>query len=119
MRRQTPARHDVAWSELAARVDVEHEAPPVLVAQHRALAAHRLGDERRAGRGECGGVELGELEVGDRGAGSPGRGHAVARGDDGIGRMPVEASAAAGCEHDRVGPPIDERAGCLEAGARP
>ncbi len=59
-------------------------------------------------------MELGELEVGDGGTRAPGGDDAIARRDGGIRRMPVEASASAGCEHDRVGTAFDDGAGCLE-----
>ena len=59
-------------------------------------------------------MELHELEVGDGRACAVGGGHAVAGGDVGVRRMPVEASAAPGGEHDRVGADVDQLAGCRE-----
>ena len=58
-----------------------HEGPAVVVAQHGALAAQRLGDQRQlAGRAgvQRGGVELHELDVGEGGAGEQGEGEPVA-----------------------------------------
>ena len=62
---------DVAGREVGQRVLVRHEAPPGVVEQDRALAAHRLGHQRLLPLGQRAEphhrrVELDELEVGDR-----------------------------------------------------
>ena len=79
-----PAGDDVARGELGVGVHVEHEPAAVGVEQHRALAAHRLGDEEVAGRRERRGVELVELQVGERRSGPQRGGDAVAGGDRGV-----------------------------------
>ena len=63
--------HDVARREVGERVLVGHERDAVLVAQDRALAAQRLGEQRPRHRRvvQRGRVELHELDVGDRDTG--------------------------------------------------
>ena len=97
---QHGAHHDVARGELALGVDARHEALAGGVAQQGALAAQRLGDQRRRRGvgGEAGGMELHELEVADRGAGAIGHGHAVAGGDLGVGGARVDLACPAGGE---------------------
>src|SRR5439155_10909533 len=70
---------DVARRQLGARIDVEHEALEVLVAQVGAFAADRLDDEEasRTGHVEHGRVKLHELHVAQLGARAVGRRHAV------------------------------------------
>lgn len=66
---------DVAWREVAERVDTGHDSPAVGVDQQRAFASDGLGHERDAvaeaatrGRwGERGRVKLDELRVADDG----------------------------------------------------
>lgn len=75
------------------------------VEQAAALAAHSLRDEERAAwrawrsragrRPERGGVELHKLHVGHGRLGAEGHGHAVARGDRGVGRQRVHLLAQA------------------------
>ena len=79
--------HDVTGREVGQRVLVGHERHAAFVAQDRALAPQRLGEERARHRRvvQRGGVELHELEVGDRGAGAHGHGDAVAGGEGGVG----------------------------------
>ncbi len=94
------AHDDVARGELGLGVDGRHEALAGGVAQQGALAAQRLGDQRRrrAAGGEAGRMELDELEVADGGAGAVGHGHAVAGGHLGVGRARVDLSGPAGGE---------------------
>ena len=63
---------DVARREVGERVLVGHERDAVVVAQDRALAPQRLGEERPRHRRvvQRGRVELHELEVGDGDAGA-------------------------------------------------
>ncbi len=81
---------------------LRHEALAGLVAQVRALAAQRLGDEQHGllpGHGQPGGVELHELQVADGGAGAIRHGDAVAGGHARVGGAPVHLPRAAGGEH--------------------
>ena len=76
-------RHDVARRQLAPRVGIQREAAARLVHQHRAGAAHRLGDQRGgidARQLERGRMELEELDVAEPGAGPVGQGPAVGGG---------------------------------------
>ncbi len=79
-----------------------HEALAAIVAQVRAFAAQRFGDEeaRRAGQRERGGMELVELHVGEFGAGQRGECDAVAGGYGGIGGVGVDLARAAGGDED-------------------
>jgi hypothetical protein len=103
-----PLGHDVAGCQLDQRVDADHEPLPRPVAQHRALAAQRLADQRLLAASvraqvEGGGVELDELQVGGDRAGAQAEGDAVARGDRRVGGGGVDLPHAAGGEHDRAG----------------
>ena len=97
------AAHHVAGRQL---VD---EALAVTVAQERAVAAQRLG-EQRAGHGRVvqrRGVELHELHVGRRDTGPQRHGHAVAGGLRRVGGDREELAGATGGQHDMVGPHLD------------
>ena len=78
------------------------------VEQRRALAAHRLGDQRAVVLGarqrQRGGVELAELEVGELGAGRVGEHRAGADRAPRVGRALPERRAAAGGQHRRAAP---------------
>ena len=93
--------HDIAGRELGPLVHFGQEAPAVLIAQHSALAAHRLGDQEGSGSGQCGGMELVELQVLERGTGPPGGGDAVPGRDPRIGGAREQLPGAAGGEQDR------------------
>ena len=67
-----------------------------------ALAAHGFGNQKGSGHGKRGGVELVELNVGKPGAGPESGGHAVARGDAGIGGVAVELPRTTAGENHHV-----------------
>ena len=92
--------HDVTGSELGTRIVLRQEASALLIAHHRALPAHRLGDQEGAGSGERRGVELIELQVLERGPGPCGGGDPVARGDSRV-RGVGEELAGAACRQQR------------------
>ncbi len=99
---------DVAGRQLGQLVLTDHEAHAVGVHQMRALAPHRLGDQRLLALGvgaeeEHGGVELHELQVGDLGARAQGERDAVAGGDGRIGGRGEDLAHAAGGEDHRGG----------------
>ena len=101
----------------ASAMPVAHEAHAARVHEHRALAAHRLGDQRERilRRVERRRMELHELHVGERDAGAMRDRVAVARRDHRIRRVPIDLAAAARREHRRVGDdlrraPFDARA---------
>ena len=77
------AGDDVTRREVGQRMLVDHERDAVFVAQHRAVAAQRLGEQRprHARMVQRGGVELHELDVGHRDAGAQRHPDAVAGGD--------------------------------------
>jgi len=89
--------------ELGARVDGGQEASAPLVAQHGALAAHRLGDQEALRTGQGGGVELVELQVLELRAGAPGGGDAVPGGHGGVRGVGEELPGSAGGEHGGPG----------------
>ncbi len=96
------AHDDVARGELGARVVRGHEALSRRVAQIRAFAAQRLGDELHrllAGHRETRRVELHELEVADRGAGAVRHGDAVAGRHRRVGGASVHLTGAACGQH--------------------
>ena len=99
--RRHGARDDVARLELAAPL-ARHEAPAGLVDQHRALAAHRLADQRHRIEPdiERGGMELHELHVGQRRAGPCRQRQPLADGAQRIGGVGVEPAQSAGRQHD-------------------
>ena len=79
---------------------------PSRVAQQRAVAAQRLG-QQRPGHGRVvqrGRVELHELDVGRRHAGPQRHGHAVAGGLGRVGGHREQLAGPAGGQHDVVGP---------------
>ena len=90
----------------ASGCTLEHEALAGAVDQLRALAAQRLGGERRriAADVERGRVELHELRVGDHRAGARRHAEAVAFRLRRVGGDGVEMADAAGGEHDRARP---------------
>ncbi len=100
-------RDDVARGEVGERVLALHERDAGVVEQHRALAAHRLGDQRLLPLRERPephhrGVELHELEVGHRGTCAQRERDAVAGGDVGVGGLAEDlAEAARGEDHGR------------------
>ena len=99
--------HHVAWREVGELVLALHEAPSLEVDEERALAAHRLGDQRLLALGvgaepHHGRVELDELEVAQPGSGAQRDRHAVAGGDAGVGRLAEHLAEAARREHDRA-----------------
>jgi hypothetical protein len=98
------ARDDVARLELGATM-TRHEPAAGFIHQHRALAAHRLADQRHGIEpdGKRGGMELHELHVGQRRTGAGGQRHALADGAQRIGRLGIEAAQPAGGEHDATG----------------
>ena len=82
-----------------------HEPLAGAVDQERALAAHRLGDERllaarSVAEPEHGRVELHELQVRDVGARAQRQGDPVAGRDRRVGRGGVDLAHAAGGQHD-------------------
>ena len=86
---------------------------PVPVAQERAVAAQRLGQQ---GPGHGGvvqrrRVELHELDVGGRHAGPQRHGHAVAGRLGRVGGDREELAGSTGGQHDVVGPHLDRAAG--------
>ena len=91
------ASHDVARRERAARIVLLHELLAVLVDKHRALAAHRLGDEEplRLRMVEAGRMELDELHVLDLRPRAPRKRNAVPGRRVGIARVEVHLAAAA------------------------
>ena len=114
------ARHDVARRELGERdARLTMKRSPLRVDEHRAFAAHRLGDQRERvlRRVERGRMELHELHVGQRHAGAMRDREAVAGGDDGIRRVAIDLAAAAGREHGRVGDDLGRAAGDARAHA--
>ena len=100
--RHGPA-HDVAGRQL---VD---EALAVVVAQHRALAAQRLGEQRPRHRRmvQRGRVELDELDVGRRHAGPQRHRDPVAGRLRRVGRDREELAGPARREHDVAGAHLD------------
>ena len=82
-----------------------HEAFAAVVAQVRALAAQRLGEQeaRYAGKRERGGMELVKLHVGQLGAGLRSQRDAVAGGHGGVGGVGVDLSRAARGDQDGPG----------------
>ena len=105
-----PASDDVARGEFGATVDGRHEAAPAGVEEDGSLAADRLAHQERPGHRERRRVELQELEVVDGGARAPGRGEAVAGGDERVRRELVELPGAARGEHDGVGAELERPA---------
>ena len=97
---------DVARREVGERVLVGHERDAVLVAQDRALAAQRLGEQRPRHRRvvQRGRVELHELEVGDRDAGAQRHRDAVAGRQRRVGGDREALPGAAGRERRCGGP---------------
>ena len=97
------ASDDVAGREVAERVLVRHERTASLVAQHRAFAAQRLGEQRPRHRRvvQRRGVELHELHVGDGNAG-PKRHRDAISGRERRVRRDREALAGATGRDDRV-----------------
>ncbi len=95
----------------------QHEALALLVDEHRALAAQRLGGERRriAADVERGRVELHELGVGDDRAGAGRGGEAAAPRLARVGGDGVEPADAAGRQHHGAG--ADGDAACSPASA--
>ena len=96
------ARDDVARREVGERMHVGHERDAVVVAEHRALAAQRLREERARHRRmvQRGRVELDELEVGARDAGLQRQRDAVAGRQRRVGGDREALADAAGREHD-------------------
>jgi len=94
----------VAGCQVAEGVDPGHHRPAVVVAQGRAGAAQRLGDERarsaRTRRPQHGRVELDELDVAQHGPGPGGEGEAVAGDAGGVGRGRVGVTETTRGEHD-------------------
>ena len=113
------ARDDVARRELGEPVLRVMKRTPCVVDEHRALAAHRLGDERERilRRVERRRMELHELHVGERHAGAMRDRVAVAGGDDRIRRVAIDLAAPAGGEHGRVGDDLDRAPGDARAHA--
>ena len=74
-----------------------HEALAAIVAQIRAFAAQRLGEQKARGtrQRQRRGMELVELHVGELGAGLRGERDAVAGGHGGIGGVGVDLARAA------------------------
>jgi hypothetical protein len=98
--------HHVPRREVALRVHARHHPRAGRVHQYRALAAHRLGDQRaaaaRARAGvEHGRVELHELEVGHRRTGPQRDRHPVRRGHRGVRGGLVELAQPAGRQQHR------------------
>ena len=95
------ARHDVTRGEVGLRVVLLHERGAVLEAQHAALAAQGLADEKALGLRvvEHRRMELVELHVRDLGARAVGHRDAVARRDVGVRRVQVHLARAAGGQH--------------------
>ena len=109
--RRDRAGDDVARRELGAG-NPGHEASAGLVDEDRALAAHRLADERHrtVAAIERGRVELHELQVGEDRAGAGRKREPLAEAAGRVGGVLVEPADAAGRDDDRVRP---------EAGAGP
>ena len=105
IRRVIAAGDDVARGEVGERVHAGHERPPGLVEQHRTLAAHGLGDQRRLPVRRTveqhRRVELHELEVRRRRPGAQREREPVAGGRLGVGRRRVQLPEAAGGEQHR------------------
>ena len=97
--------HRIAGGQVAARVVLRHEGFALLIDEHPALAAHRLGDEEvfRLAVEEAGRVKLDELQVGHPGPGPVGHGHAVTGGDVRVGGVQVDLAAPAGAQHGHPG----------------
>ena len=98
------ARDHVAGRQLRHAVQLLHEALAVVVHERRALAAHRLRDQRERifRRVERRGMELHELHVGERHARAMRDGVAVSGRDDGIRGVAIHLPASAGREHGDV-----------------
>ena len=92
------ARHHVTRGQLGHVVILGHKAHHFHVAQIRAFAAQRFGDQEpwRALHIERSGMELNEFHVTDLGAGAKGHGYAIAGSDGGIGSLAVNLAQAAG-----------------------
>ena len=100
-------RDDVARREIGQLVHAGHEPRTGAVDQVRALAAHRLGDQRLLTLGVLaephhGRVELHELEVPGDGTRAQRQRHAVTGGHQRVGRGGVDLAHAAGGEHHRA-----------------
>ena len=93
-------------SELAAQIEVDHEAVAAAIDQPRPFAPHGLGDQAAAAAGdvEHGGMELHELHVAQLGAGAKGDRQAVAGGHFGIGGLAINLPRAAGAKDRLLGP---------------
>ena len=104
MQRLDRAGHDVPGRQLGVGVHVEHEPVAVAVDEPAPLAAHRLGDQKRApADGQGGRVELDELHVAHGRAGAVGEGDAVAGRAGRVGGARVEGARAAGREQRHAG----------------
>ena len=96
------ARHDIARSEIAARVVVFHKRTSFDIAQNCAFAAHAFGNElagtvRRVHRRR---VKLHEFHVAHDRARAVRHRDSVARRDIGIGRILINLPDSAGGKHD-------------------
>lgn len=97
---------NVTRSEFQAVVEIGHEADAADVAEVRAFAADRLGDEvpGTAGDVQHGGVKLHELHVAELRPGPEGNGVAVAGGDGGVGGLAEDLARSAGGQDGLLGP---------------
>ena len=108
------ARHHVARGQFGVRVQGKHEAFAGAVVQRRAMAAQRLGGERRGilANVDGGRVELHELHVGHPRAGTRRHADAAAAGFCRVGGDLVEmADASGGHHHVRAGDAVQFLAG--------
>jgi hypothetical protein len=106
------ARHllgdDVARGQVGQRMGAGHHRPACGIDEDRALAAHRLADQRllaggSVGEPQRGRVELDELEVGDDRACPQRQGHAVAGRNRWVCRRCEDLPHAAGGQYHRRG----------------
>ncbi len=99
------AGDDVAWREIAARVEAAHDGCAAPVHEHRPLAAHRFAHQRQriGGDPHRGRMELHELEVGQHRAGARRHGDAATARPERGRRARVQAAEAAGREHHGAG----------------
>ena len=115
--REHGARHHVARRQIAPC----HEAGAGLVDEHRAFAAHGLGDQRqrRAAGIQGGRVELHEFQMLQLGAGLGGEDQAGADRPGRVGAVAEQPANAAGGEQHAVGRQGDGAGGGLPPARRP
>ena len=99
------AGDDIARSEFLGFVIALHETFEIDVAEDATFTAEGFTEKETRGAldGQGGGMELDELHIGENGAGFVGDGHAVSRGDFGIGGFAIELAEAASGEEDGTG----------------